>query len=73
MARSHRLARRLACYILNLDVADRSSFARELAKRVRRLLAYVNVDALSGDQIDSMLERAGAEVRQVRKDEQDDS
>lgn len=66
MARSHLLARRMARYISDLEVTDRSSFARELAKRIRRVLAYVNMDALAADQIDSIVHQAGAEVRAAR-------
>lgn len=66
MARSHELARAIARYIVEADVADRSHFARELAKRVRRVLAFVNVDALAAEQIDNLIEKAGVEVQRAR-------
>ena len=66
MARSHELARCIARYILSLDLPDRSSFSRELAKRIRRLLAYVNVDSLERGQIESLVAEAGQAVRAVR-------
>jgi hypothetical protein len=66
MARSHELARAMARYIVQADVADRSHFARELAKRVRRVLAYINVDALATVQIESLIEKTGAEVQRAR-------
>lgn len=66
MARSHGLARGMARYILSSEVADRSHFARELAKRIRRLLAYVNVDALAESQIDQLITKAGGAVLDTR-------
>jgi hypothetical protein len=66
MARSHELAKGLARYVLALDVADRSSFTRDLAKRVRRVMAYINVDALERSQIDILIEQAGDATKRAR-------
>lgn len=59
MARSHELARAIARYILALDVSNRSDFARDLAKRIRRRMAYINVDVLTREQVEAFVSQAG--------------
>ena len=66
MARSHSLARALARHILDLQVSDRSHFARELQKRIRRRLAYTTVEALDKDQLSRLIQKTSAEVEEVR-------
>jgi len=66
MARSHGLARALARHILDLEIPDRSYFARELQKRIRRRLAYTTVEALDEDQLFRLIQKASAEVEEVR-------
>ena len=66
MARSHELARCRARYILALEGADRSHFSRELAKRVRRVLAYVTVVVLEREQIERLIDQARTAARESR-------
>lgn len=62
MARSHELAKALAREIMHTDISARSHFARELAKRVRRALAYVNPDVLDRSQIQGLVHAAAKQA-----------
>lgn len=62
MARSHGLAKAMARHILSVDIGPRSEWVRELSKHVKRLLAYVNVDVLSDDELLALVREASDRV-----------
>lgn len=63
LARSHDLARALATDILEADVPNRSVYARELTKFVKRDLGAFSVDALSTGELQALVSSAGRRVR----------
>ncbi len=62
LARSHELARALAENILSVDVGNRSEYARELTKHVKRQLGAFNVDVLDPSAVRSLVAEAGSRV-----------
>ena len=65
LARSHRLVRVLVEHLSEVHVPDRSQYARDLMKRVRRTMGYTNVDVLSSDYLRSMVDEHATQVRNV--------
>ena len=63
LARSRNLARSMALHILSADERDRSEYAREFAKHLRRSLALISVDMLRETEIESLVEDAGRKVK----------
>ena len=62
LARSHELARALAEHILSAEVANRSEYARELTKHVKRHLGAYNIDVLDTSAVRMLVADAGARV-----------
>jgi hypothetical protein len=65
LARSHRLVRVLVEHLSQVRVPDRSQYARDLMKRVRRTMGCVNVDVLSSGHLRELVDEHGRQVRNV--------
>lgn len=66
LARSHELARALAEHILSAEVPNRSEYARELTKHVKRQLGAYNIDVLDTSAVRMLVADAGARVAAER-------
>lgn len=62
LARSHELARALAEHILSAKVANRSEYAREVTKHVKRQLGAYNVDVLDASAVRMLVKEAASRV-----------